>query len=350
MLRQVDRWLARQAGGHLLVFSTIGARRRRKGRVVALGVEQLESRAMLAGAPCSAPEPCVTFADPASEARVALILEVTQPDGSPLTTLSAGQEFVLHVLSEDLRSVPRGVFAAYLDIAWDGSKAEVAGPLTYGSEYINGSRDHVSVSAGSIDEGGAFAGLDELAGGRHEVFSVPMRALNAGDVVFTADPAEDLIDQVLVYDTPESKPIVPPEEIQFGHVAITIAPAAEPPLTPADPAPVEATSVELVVDSAVPSDPPPAPQESLPDTGGALAAAISAESARASTGPTSAAPAEANAKTAQSNAPSLLVDALLSSSPDDQLATLTKSSGENSDATIDPALQAGNLADDNGPL
>src|SRR5213079_1574262 len=74
---------------------------------------------------------------PPPPADVQFTLQLTQPDGSPLTGLAAGQNFVLHVSLQDASSDPHGVIAAYLDIAWDATKAVATGPLHYGQSYPN---------------------------------------------------------------------------------------------------------------------------------------------------------------------------------------------------------------------
>jgi hypothetical protein len=349
MLRNVDRWLARRAGYRLLLVSKARGRSSRSGRRLALAVEKLESRAMLAGDLCSLPAACETSAtieSTASEPRVALVLELTNPDGSALTNLVSGQEFVLHVLAEDLRAVPHGVFAAYLDVGWDAAKAEVSGPVNYGSDYFNGPRSHVSLETpGLIDEGGAFAGLDELGGGPHEVFNVPLRAKSAGDLVFTADAAEDLLDQVLVYDAPDGEPVVAPEQVQFGQVAVTITPAPEPEPSPALGDPIADTEeMGLPVEIAANGDSPESLTDSEIPSGAALAVAMSAESAQVATAPvnTTATNSALDSHSGTGDATSVLISALLKSKgSDDPLATLGKSgstSGESSDATIDASL------------
>jgi len=113
-----------------------------------IGVETLEPRLALA------------TGDP----DVDLILRLSNLDGSPLTSLAPDHDFLLHVLSQDVRAVPRGVFAAYLDITWDRSLASVNGSIQYSSLYSNGPSGDTSLP-GLIDEAGAFNGIAELGGG-----------------------------------------------------------------------------------------------------------------------------------------------------------------------------------------
>ena len=345
MLRKVDQWLARGAGYRLLLVSKERRQFNRSGRRLALAVEKLESRAMLASDLCTLAAACeavVATESAASEPRVALVLDLSNPDGSPLTTLTAGQEFVLHVQAEDLRATPHGVFAAYVDIIWDGTKAEIAGPLNYGSDYFNGPRNHVSLeTSGLIDEGGAFAGLDELGGGPHEVFNVPLRAMSSGDLVFTANAAEDLLDQVLVYDAPDGQPVVAPDQVQFGQVAVTIAPAAE---APVDPLATSTVTEGLPDYDGARSNLLESPTEDGSSSGAALAVADSAELTQVAAAPvnTTAANSSPDSPSGTGDATNLLIGALLKSlESDDPLATLGQSgstSGESSDATIDASL------------
>src|SRR5262245_40425473 len=93
----------------------VARRPSRRGRVAR--VEALESRLALTGY------------------IVDLSLTLTKPDGSSLTALSPGDDFLLHAWAQDVRDAPHGVFAAYMDIMWDASLAAVAGPIRYGQNY-----------------------------------------------------------------------------------------------------------------------------------------------------------------------------------------------------------------------
>jgi Bacterial Ig domain/RTX calcium-binding nonapeptide repeat (4 copies) len=160
----------------------------------------------------------------ASDPHVEFISYLTRPDGSPPADLQVGQEFVLHVLARDASSVPRGVFAAYLDVAWDAAKAVVAGPIQYGSNYPNGKSGDAS-SPGRIDEVGAFSGsTSELGDSYYEVFSVLLRATGAGNLEFTLDPADQVpIHDVLVYGFNDP---VPPSAIRFSPAMVHIGAGA----------------------------------------------------------------------------------------------------------------------------
>jgi hypothetical protein len=167
---------------------------------------------------------------------VDLELTLTKSDGSPLMSLSAGQDFVLHALAQDVRDNPHGVFAAYMDITWDSNLAMATGPVQWGSNYGNGHPGENVSFPGLIDEAGGFSGGAELGGGAKEVFSVAMRASGAGTLSFAADPADrQPAHAVLEYnpgtDSNGSGPIAN-ELIHFGTVAIDIGGSPVPVVGP----------------------------------------------------------------------------------------------------------------------
>lgn len=157
-------------------------------------------------------------------ARVEFIPVLTAPDGTTLTTLGANQDFILKLFAMDLRSTQRGVFAAYMDVEWDSTKAVATGPIQFSSAY--GGQQSGTVSPGLIDEVGAFAGTNELGIGAHEVFRIPMRTTGTGNLVFIAGPADALpAHQVLVYDLPVEQggdPTVDQQEVRYSSTTVTI--------------------------------------------------------------------------------------------------------------------------------
>jgi VCBS repeat-containing protein len=157
---------------------------------------------------------------------VDITMTLTKPDGSPLTSLSLGQDFVLHVFGQDIRgAAAHGVFALYTDITFDGTKATITGPITYSSTY--GSGHAGTTSTGLVGEGGAFAGTTETGANPVEVFSVPMRAAAAGSITFATDPAEIQPQHaILEYnpgtDASGSTPI-PPKQVHYGSASIQVS-------------------------------------------------------------------------------------------------------------------------------
>lgn len=153
------------------------------------------------------------------EDRVAYDLAITDATGRPVSAVTVGDEFILHATAEDLRDIPSGVFAAYMDVQYTAGSAEVAGPVTYASAYANGRTADLSTS-GEVDEVGAFAGATPLGPGEFEVFQIPFLATSPGRVVFEANAAEDVPDsETLLYDVDEAVGV---DDILFGRVGLTV--------------------------------------------------------------------------------------------------------------------------------
>lgn len=156
------------------------------------------------------------------EDRVAFNLEITDLAGKQVSVVDVGDEFVLHVSAEDLRDIPKGVFAAYMDLLYPAHSVQVAGAIAYGPSYPNEHVGDIS-TPGMIDEVGGFSDTDPLGGGAFEVFRIPFHATAPGRVVFEADPAEnDPGSQTLLYDLDEA---VRDAQTRFGRVTLTVVPA-----------------------------------------------------------------------------------------------------------------------------
>jgi VCBS repeat-containing protein len=156
-----------------------------------------------------------------STGKVSLTLTITKPDGSALTSLAVGQDFVLHVFAKDLRSGTdaKGVFAVYQDITFDGTKATVTGPIVYTETYSGGKSGNTD-TPGLIDEVGSFAGLTELGPNVREVLSIPMRATAAGTLTFAGDDADaSPAHDVLIYGQDGG---IADSEIRYGSVSLTV--------------------------------------------------------------------------------------------------------------------------------
>ncbi|HJN13502.1 MAG TPA: hypothetical protein QF564_32810, partial [Pirellulaceae bacterium] len=214
-------------------------RRRRSRRLV---IEPLETRTLLAsGADLFAlaadivGEPPVddsareavfalseNVAEGESGATVRFRLEVTDTAGVPISSATVGQQFHVNVYVEDARMQPTGVFAAYLDIAYDVGLV-TASPIVLGSTYQSFVSGNTSTD-GLIDEAGAADGLDPLGSGEFFLFRVPFAASSPGTVNFQGNPADESPQHdVHVFGT-----VIPvsPTGIDYGSVQLTIP---EPP-------------------------------------------------------------------------------------------------------------------------
>ncbi len=183
-----------------------------------------------------------------------LSLTATKPDGSPLTNLRVGDDFILHVWAQDLRTNPKGVFAAYLNMQWNGDLAKVTGELTHSDRFGNGQKGDLSQS-GSILEAGGFSGVAESDGRRFEVFSVPMRATSDGDLIFTTSrPLVVPAHSILAYGIDGG---IDPLAVQFGQLSLRIGQDQETPVDrPNESAPVAPpVAVPLVSIPVLPETP-----------------------------------------------------------------------------------------------
>jgi hypothetical protein len=143
-------------------------------------------------------------------------------DGTPITSVTVGQSFLLQGFVQDLSPVAGGIFAAYLDVVYPGTAASVNGQITYGDDFPNGRSGSTSV-AGLIDEVGAFDGLDQLGPNEALLFSVPMRADQAGTFTFSTNPADVLPQHnVLLFDRDDP---VPTDQIEFRTLSLSIVQA-----------------------------------------------------------------------------------------------------------------------------
>jgi hypothetical protein len=127
-------------------------------------------------------------------------LEPTDLDGNPLVMIEVGQEFLLNIFVQDLRAEGTGVFGGYLDAHFDADLTAVAGPIAHGTNYSNGIAGSVDI-AGMVDEIGGFASFERLGSGELLLAQVPFVANAVGQLVFTADAADELpAHDVTIYD------------------------------------------------------------------------------------------------------------------------------------------------------
>ena len=126
-------------------------------------------------------------------------LETANLDGTPVTAVGVGQEFILRAYVQDIRdddgdgdpSVDRrGIGAAFLDVLYDVNFTAIRGSIRFGDEYDNATSGDTSVS-GIIDEvGGLQTRLVPLGPDEVLLFEVPMIASDIGIANFVGDPAD----------------------------------------------------------------------------------------------------------------------------------------------------------------
>ena len=152
--------------------------------------------------------------------------EFTDSGGTPLAGLQTGQDFLLRLYIQDIRSNPQGVFQAFFDVNYNASLVSAVGPITHGPAYSapGTTSGDLSVS-GLIDEIGG-QDTDQLRPSPRNaellLFSVPFHANNAGTLNLTADLA-DRPDRIInFFDTVSALQL---ERISFTGGTVTIAAA-----------------------------------------------------------------------------------------------------------------------------
>jgi cyclophilin family peptidyl-prolyl cis-trans isomerase len=133
----------------------------------------------------------------ADTAKIAVDMFLQTTDGQPLTSLAAGQEFLVKLVVQDLRTTGsgtgEGVFTAYIDLNYDASKVEpvATNPITYDPLFQNGKSGDLT-TPGLINELGAFSSLTAGPGRDPQNFiTIRMRAKSGGTAKFTMDEADE---------------------------------------------------------------------------------------------------------------------------------------------------------------
>jgi len=133
----------------------------------------------------------------ADTAKIAVDMFLQTLDGQSLTTIAAGQEFLVKLVVQDLRTTGsgtgEGVFTAYVDLFYDAAKVEpvATNPITYDPLFQNGKSGDTS-TPGLINELGAFSSLTAGPGRDPQNFiTVRMRAKAGGTAKFTMDEADE---------------------------------------------------------------------------------------------------------------------------------------------------------------
>lgn len=139
-----------------------------------------------------------------SPADINIRLEVTDVDGTPVSSVAAGSEFQVRGYVKDIRTSPpdptrTGVFAIYFDLLYNSNLVStVSDPLNrfgfdieFASPYaVNGLSANNSF-INIVDEVGAFQdGNSALGSGEFLVFTLQMQAEAIGTADFFADPAD----------------------------------------------------------------------------------------------------------------------------------------------------------------
>lgn len=158
----------------------------------------------------------------ADEPLLGVRLEITDLQGNPINSLGVGDEFLLRMYGQDLRSTfqQRGVFAAFADVLFDGTLARpVPGSsIEFDSEFALVRTG--SVSTGLINELGA-ATSNSVPSDEAEslIATIRLEALAAGSVNFRSEPADAASSESLLYLIDDE---IPDSQVEYGSVALAI--------------------------------------------------------------------------------------------------------------------------------
>ena len=147
-------------------------------------------------------------------------LSVVDQAGNQLTEVRVGESLTLSVHVEDLRTIPKGVFAAYLDVTFDPNRLEQTGYGQFAALFsVAKSFDYAE--SGVLDElGGASASLRPLGGRVFELFSIELTAMSPGPTTIQTNPADDVTTHdILVYGVNDPVDI---SSVNYGQLTINV--------------------------------------------------------------------------------------------------------------------------------
>jgi hypothetical protein len=147
----------------------------------------------------------------------------TSLTGSPISSVTPGDEFLLKVEMKDLRAAPKGVFASWVDVEYDPADVAVTGSIEFGPRALNQQTGDVQ-TPGLMDEVGAFDGIAASAPTTKLLFQIRVKALALGPASFSLNPADLLpVHDTLLYgsDLP-----VATSDIEYLGTTVNVVPAA----------------------------------------------------------------------------------------------------------------------------
>ncbi len=166
----------------------------------------------------------ITVADTAKVGISLQLFDVTNTNA--VTSVSIGQEFILRIVLNDLRTGGNpegdGVFSAYMDIEFDSNILELVGttPVTYASLFGNGRSVPGISTPGLIDELGAFSSFNVGPGRDPQTLAtVRMRAKASGQALLSSNPAENASRGITIFKEDVN---VPANRVTFGTANLAV--------------------------------------------------------------------------------------------------------------------------------
>lgn len=179
----------------------------------------------------------------ASQPLVNIRLEIVDAGGTPISSAAVGDDIGLNIYVQDLRSSfpDAGVFAAYIDVAYDAALASFNPPIVFGADY-QVLTSGLETLAGLVEDVGAVQ--TDIFGGplgamEFLLASLDFSASAAGTLVVSTGPADgdgkEILLLVSTSGEPEDEAVAPADTI-FGTAEVQILGDGETP-TPTIPAP-----------------------------------------------------------------------------------------------------------------
>lgn len=149
-------------------------------------------------------------------------LELANLAGNVITSVVAGDEFLLRFYAQDLRRISdrRGIFSAFTDILFDSTLVTpvTTTPIQYGSTFST--NPDGTIETGLINELGAIANVLAATNVAEVlVATVRMRATKSGSVSFTSESADTDGNDFALFGLDDP---VPSSLIRFGRADLTI--------------------------------------------------------------------------------------------------------------------------------
>ncbi|MFO1065627.1 MAG: dockerin type I domain-containing protein [Pirellulales bacterium] len=136
--------------------------------------------------------------DPQTAGKAALSVDVKDDAGDPVTSISAGSEFWVELSSQDLRTDPQGIYAAFFDVQFDTSAFEVVGDAEAMGTFVNG-RTGTHGEGGWKDLGGFTDSTTPFGAGPQSVVRFRLRALRDDALTISVSPATGSAQETLLF-------------------------------------------------------------------------------------------------------------------------------------------------------
>jgi hypothetical protein len=144
-----------------------------------------------------------------------------------VSSLTAGQDYLLKAFVQDVRSSPAGVEEGWLDLSFNSSLISVNGAITHGADF-NGGNASGTAAAGSLTDVGGDSTTDvppAQPAASDLLFVVPIHASGSGGLTLTPTLSSVQTKQFTMFGLGSAGVAVPLSDISFAGGSITVNPA-----------------------------------------------------------------------------------------------------------------------------